>query len=121
MVISLCYITTGDAHRYIKNMSTRVKNRKKFDVLVSRILFFELAISFLAVDFFIMFINSDINPFTIFLGVLFTILGLFCLYSCCLLDDSKVKNWAEKTGSHEILIVFVGLAFCIASILRRCK
>jgi hypothetical protein len=95
-----------------------VKERKKFDSLVSRILFFELAIAAIAIGILVLSTNSIIHPLTILFGGTFILAGLFCLYSCFALSDGQVSKWAENTGNHEVMFLFIGLAYGLASLFR---
>ncbi len=102
-------------------MGKSVKERKQFDALVSRILFLELGIAFLAVSFLIFFNNPTNETMTIFFGGGFSIIGLFCTYCCFMPDDKKVINWANNTGNHEVMFLFIGAAYGLAALVRGSK
>jgi uncharacterized membrane protein len=92
--------------------------RKKFDALVSRILFFELGVLFIIVTALVILNNSVTEISAITVSVIFLIIGLFCMYSCFTIDDKKVIRWAEKTGSHWLLFFLVLVAYGMADVIR---
>lgn len=102
-------------------MGKTAKERKKFDALVSRVLFFELAIAAVAIGILVFSANSIAEPMTIIFGGLFIAVGLFCFYPCFALDNKRVSKWAENTGNHEAMFIFVGVAYGVAAFLRGSK
>ena len=97
------------------------KSEKKFSALVSRILFFQLGLFALFVSVAIaLWVESVELPIAI-ICLLFFIGSSVCFYAGCILDDKSVSRWGDKTGNHEILIVFAVLSFFLASLIQRVR
>ena len=101
-------------------MSTPSK-RKAFDALVSRILFLELGALAALVTLYTVIKNPVTEPLTITFITGFLLIGLFCFYIYFGFDDKKVKKWANQTGNHWLMFVFVLLAYGLANVIRRWK
>lgn len=95
--------------------------RKKFDALVSRILFFELGTLFCVVSILVSLNNPLTEIQTILFGTGFLVAGTFCMFCCFTIDDRKVIKWAEKTGNHWLLFFLVIIAYGSASVIRGNK
>ena len=96
------------------------KKRKEFDERVSRILLFILGSAFLVAGMFVYSKNTPIilntAPFYFFL--VFCLFGLPFLLISLFGKKSTVVKWAENTGNHEVLIIFILLSYGIASITK---
>ena len=96
------------------------KKREELDEKVSRILLFILGSAFLAFGVFVYYTNTPIIlnsvPFYFFLG--FCLLGLPLLFISLFGKKSTAVKWAENTGNHEVLIVFILLSYGIASLTK---
>ena len=95
------------------------KSKKRYDTLVSRVLFMEFAFVSLAIGIFLLlrYLGSSLVISIIALALLS--FSVFCLYICFVTDDKKMVRYAENTGNHEIMLVFIVAAYFIASIVRR--
>ena len=99
------------------------RKKREFDERVSRILLFMLGFSFLSFGIFFYYTNTPITlnsvPFYFCLG--FCLFGLPLLLISLFGKKSTAVKWAENTGNHEILIIFILLSYGIASIYSRYK
>ena len=99
------------------------KKERDFDGRVSRILLFLLGSTFIAIALFIIYANTPVifnsTPFYFFLG--FSLLGLPFLFISLFAKQSTAITWAEYTGNHEALIIFILLSYGIASIITKFK
>jgi hypothetical protein len=100
-------------------MGKPVKTRKQFDALVSRILFLELAVTSTAFALIVFYICPVNQITTILSGGGLLIGGIFCIYCCFMPDDKKVIKWAENTGNHEVMFLYIVLAYALAALVRR--
>jgi len=95
------------------------KSEKKYNTLMSRILFVEFAFIALAIGIFLLMKYLGSSLIVSVIAIAFLLLGVICLYICFMTDDKKIVRYAENTGNHEVMLVFVVGAFFIASIVRR--
>jgi len=95
--------------------------RKKFDALVSRILFFELGLLSIAVSSLVFINNPLTETLTILLFVGFFIVGTSCIFCCFAIDDKRIIKWAENTGNYWLLFLLVLIAYGSATAIRGKK
>lgn len=95
------------------------KKRDQFDERVSRILLFLLGGAFLNVSGYIIWDNlGDLSPLTLAFSSGFSLFGLPLVLVSIFSRKSIAMKWAENTGNHEVLIVFILLAYGIAAITK---
>jgi Kef-type K+ transport system membrane component KefB len=97
----------------------KLKKSKKLDVRVSKILFIELAVMSLLTSFFVLSHNENNEVIASIASAIFFIAGMFLFYPCFIKDERKVISWAEKTGNHEVMFVFIAIAYGISSLFKR--
>ncbi len=94
---------------------------KRFDALISRVLFFELAVfAIFLLWLFLPTSSASSTLIAIILSIGAAIIGL-CLYACFVLEDNKVIRWANNTGNHELMFAFALLAMGISEVVRRLR
>jgi predicted membrane channel-forming protein YqfA (hemolysin III family) len=94
---------------------------KKLSFFVSKILFVELGVLFISVGLVVLFNNPTNDLMANFISSIFFILGAYSFYPCFIKDERKVINWAENTGNHELMFIFIAIAYGIASLLKGRK
>lgn len=101
-------------------MSTR-RERKQYEILVSRILLFLLGISSVAFSIFWFAPETESKDFQNILGSFFAIFGfILCTLGLFSSDKTAVKA-AERTGVDLILIVYVLIAGVLAWAIKKIK
>ena len=103
-------------------MSTR-RERKRFDVLLSRTFLSLIGASFVAVGWFMLNTGHESGNLQILLGWIFSLVGVTIILSGLLLGGPTVVKFAENTGNHEALIVYyllaAGLAWSISRVTKK--
>jgi Kef-type K+ transport system membrane component KefB len=97
----------------------KLKKSKKLDVRVSKILFIELAVMALFTSFLVLSNNENNEVISSVVSAVLFIVGMLLFYPCFIKDERTVINWAEKTGNHEVMFVFIAISYGLSSLLKR--
>ena len=96
------------------------KRQRKYDELVSRVLFIELAIVLIALGGAIYFFEKPLpHVGAVLFCLFFVISGFVSLFFGFFSSQKKIIKYAEKTGDSEFTLLLVILAFAIASLITK--
>jgi hypothetical protein len=98
------------------------RSHKKFDALVSRVLFFEFGVAAFVLTISSFFLSGGVTSILfVAVSACSLTISLLCFTASLYFDDKRISIWAENTGNHEILIIFVAAAWGIATVIRGGK
>lgn len=99
-------------------MSSR-RQRKQFDELVSRVFLLLIGSVILGVSGVFFYNSSSLDSATVIVISIFIAIGLSLCFVSLVCSKKTVCAWADNTGNHEILILFILAALGVAYIIRK--
>ncbi|AQQ68263.1 hypothetical protein Mag101_11885 [Microbulbifer agarilyticus] len=99
-------------------MSSRRK-REEFDELSSRVLLFIIGISLLAVSIAVFYREGADSQAALAVGLILGVIWLPLVLVSILGSKKRAQRWADNTGNHEVMVVFVLAALGITFVLKK--
>lgn len=97
------------------------RSREKFDSDVSRVFIGVMGVSIIALGISIAIFVTPASSVVSIIGSCIAFLGTIIISLSVLCGDKQVQSWAEILGNHEVIIVFLLLAYGIVWVFNRKK
>ena len=97
------------------------RKRDSFDALTSRIFILLIGLTFVAVGSFMLSWSGETETTSLIIGWTFSIGGIVVMFCGLALGDENAIKFSEKTGHHEVLILYAVLSMALAWIIRRAR